>query len=466
MTKNKIIFILVVFSVFISVAYAAELIKAKEVSFSNGMSGLKASNVQDAISELYNKNISDSSCKNVSTPKLGEGLIPVTIDGDGTVTYADTSKEWYNYCDKRWANAVILEDGANYKVGDIIQESDIESYFVWIPKYKYKLWNVDTPSRLVHEIEIVFDETDTEDVEGISCKTPMISGESGNCNNGEYMTHPAFISMNTNGFWVGKFETGYKGATSTAGAQVNANDTSKVIIKPNAYSWRNITVYSAFLNSYNYQRNLDSHMMKNTEWGALAYLSHSKYGLGKEININNNLSYKTGYSALPSTNQQTYPGTSGDGDTYNSAYNTEIGYTASTTENISGVYDISGGAWEYMASYVENNSGLSGFSTTTLANYDRKYFDTYSSSSVSNGYQYRILGDAVGEMGPFYFYNVNGASMGHNWYSDFSYFIDSTYPWSVRGGHYTYGEMAGIFNFGGDTGGNSDAVSYRIVLTP
>ena len=79
----------------------------------------------------------------------------------------------------------------------------------------------------MHEIEIVFIETDTTDVEGVSCKTPMTSGKSGNCNKGEYMTHPAFISMNSNGFWVGKFETGYKGATSTATAQVNANDTSK-----------------------------------------------------------------------------------------------------------------------------------------------------------------------------------------------------------------------------------------------
>ena len=247
MKKLKIINMCLIGLVFfLGVAYASELIKAKEISFSNGMSGLKANNVQDAITELYSKNISDTSCKNVSVPKLGEGLVPVTIDSDGTIIYANTSKEWYNYCDKRWANAVILEDGANYKVGDTIQESDIQSYFVWIPKYKYKLWNVDTASKVIHEIEIVFDETNTTDVEGVSCKTPMTSGESGNCNNGEYMTHPAFISMGVNGFWVGKFETGYKGATSTAAAQVNVNDASKVIIKPNVYSWRNITAYNSF----------------------------------------------------------------------------------------------------------------------------------------------------------------------------------------------------------------------------
>ena len=468
MKKDKLVFVLFGLILGLSVAYAAELINGKDVSFSNGASNLKANNVQDAIEEIYNKTINNSSCKNVSAPKLGEGLVPVTIENDGTVKYADTSKKWYNYCDKIWANAVILEDNTSYKVGDIIQESDIQSYFVWIPKYKYKLWNVDTPSKGIHEIEIVFDENDTTDLEGISCKTPMASGESGNCNDGEYMTHPAFISMNTNGFWVGKYETGYKGATSTTAAQVNANDTSKVIIKPNVYSWRNVTVYNAFLASYNYKRDLDSHMMKNTEWGAVAYLSHSDYGLGLEINVNNNSNSKTGYSALISTNQQTYPGTSGDGATYNSAYNTEIGYLASTSGNISGVYDMSGGAWEYMASYITGKSGSSGFSTTALTNYDSKYFDVYNASSAVTTYQYRILGDATGEMGPFkqYLDGDNNSRYHSSWYGDASNFVDSSYPWFIRGWRYTFGVLSGAFFFERNTGGTNSRVGFRLVLTP
>ena len=467
--KNKLLITsLVISTLFFAVAYAAELIKAKEVSFSNGKSGLKASNVQSAIEELYNKNISDTSCKNVSVPKLGEGLVPVTIESDGIVTYADTSENWYNYCDKRWANAVILEDNTNYKAGDTISESDIQSYFVWIPKYKYKLWNTGTSSKGVHEIEIVFDETDTTDIEGVSCKTPMVSGETGNCKNGEYMTHPAFISMGVKGFWVGKYETGYKGAASEATAQVNANDSSKIIVKPNVYSWRNITVYNAFLNSYNYQRNLDSHMMKNTEWGAVAYLSHSKYGKNAEININNNSNYKTGYSALPSTNQQTYPGTSGDGATHNSAYNTDIGYLASTSGNISGVYDMSGGAWEYVSSYITGKPGTSGFSTTALANYDSKYFDVYNASSTISTYQYRILGDATGEMGPFkqYLDGDNNSRYHSSWYGDNSHFADSSNPWFSRGGLYTAGVLSGAFYFTRVTGGTFSYAGFRITLTP
>ena len=466
--KKKYIMVIISFLLGVTFTYAAELINSKDISFSNGATNLKANNVQDAIEEIYNKTIDNSSCKNVSTPKLGEGLVPVTIDSDGTVKYADTSKSWYNYCDKIWANAVILEDGTNYKAGDTISEADIQSYFVWIPKYKYKLWNVDTPIEKVHEIEIVFDETNTTDVEGVSCKTPMTSGESGNCKNGEYMTHPAFISMNVNGFWVGKYETGYKGATSVATSQVNANETRKVIIKPNVYSWRGITAKNIFETSYNYKRNLESHMMKNTEWGAVAYLSHSKYGINTEININNNSSYKTGYSSSPTTNQLTIPGDSGDNNNYNTAFNTAIGYKASTSGNISGVYDMSGCAWEYVSAYITGKPGSSGFSTTTLANYDSKYFDVYNASSTISTYQYRILGDATGEMGPFKQYlDGDKASRWHSgWYGDLSSFVNSSEPWFGRGGHYTHGVLAGAFYFYRNTGGTDSSVGFRIVLTP
>ena len=223
---------------FVSVAYAADIILSKEIFFDNGNTNLKATNVQDALEELYNKAKLEKSCSaNVAEPVLKEGLIPVKISDNGTVTYADTNKSWYDYCEKVWANAVILNSGASYKVGDTIKESDIQSYFVWIPKYKYKLWNTGTASKKAHEIEIIFDTKDTTDISGVSCKTPMTSGSSGNCKNGEYMTHPAFISMGVNGFWVGKFETGYNGATSATAAQVNSNDSSKIIVKPNFVLW-------------------------------------------------------------------------------------------------------------------------------------------------------------------------------------------------------------------------------------
>ena len=231
------------------------------------------------VSIYYQENV-----LNGTDPIIKDDLIPVTISDTGVVTKADTTKKWYSYQDKAWANSVILKDkSVAYKNGETISESNIESYFVWIPKYSYQLFDLGNYSSLtsisdkIQEIKIKFGTGNTSDSISGECTTPFsnnqgIAGSSGNCKVGDYMTHPAFLAFDTLGLWVGKFETGYDGATSTTSAQVNIVDTSKIIIKPNVYSWRNITVGNAFKNSYDYKRDLDSHMMKNTEWGSVAYL--------------------------------------------------------------------------------------------------------------------------------------------------------------------------------------------------
>ena len=421
---------------------------------------------------VYNEGI-----LNGTDPVLGDNMIPVTIEKDGTVKYADINKKWYSYRNKEWANAVILNTSNTYNVGDIIPESEIESYFVWIPRYKYKLFNVDNTSKdsktytiytdvpsKAEEIEIIFENKETK--ESIGTK------------NGEYLTHPAFTSFESNGMWVGKFETGYKGATSTTSAQVNSNDLSKVIVKPNVYSWRNITINNIFLTSYNYKRNLDSHMMKNTEWGAVAYLSHSKYGINDDIRINNNSAYITGYAKTEQptcgwtgTNEDCnkYESTSLNQDgTYTKRYNTEIGYLASTTGNITGIYDMSGGTHEYMAAYMAGKLGSSGITPTDYAS---KYFNVYNASSTATSYQYRILGDATGEMGPYTVLkssgsNGNQTSYVSSWYTSYAYFVDSSYPWFYHGGRCSHGVLAGQFNFSRYTGDTDGGVGFRLVLTP
>ena len=450
--NNTIVGIIIGVLLCSGIVYAASYY-AKDVTYTPGDKTWNVSNVNDAIDSLYN---SRKCNMNGTEPVITGDLIPITLSNDGTVTYANTKENWYNYCKKEWANAVILIDSPSktYKVGDTILEDDIESYFVWIPRYRYKLWNTGTAIKNAHEIEIEFETKET---------TPSTGDE-----NGEWLTHPAFTTLDVNGIWVGKFETGYKGATSTSGAEVNGNDSTKIIVKPNVYSWRKNTVYNFFVASYNYNRDLDSHMMKNTEWGAVAYLSHSKYGINNEVNINNNSSYKTGYSALPSTNQQTYPGTYGDGSTYNNAYNTEIGYLASTTGNITGVYDMSGCAHEYMASYRSGTLGNSGFTTTTIANYDSKYFDVYNASSATTTYNYRILGDATGEVGPFKNYSDgDGTSRYHNsWYDDVANFISSSNSWFLRGGYYYNGALNGQFSLSSYPGNTYNIVGSRLVLSP
>jgi hypothetical protein len=269
---------------------------------------------------------------------------------------------------------------------------------------------------------------------------------------GEYHSHPAFQAFDTNGLWVGKFETG--------------EENNNLQIKPNIISMKSINAKKMFDLSYNYKRNGDSHMMKNTEWGAVAYLSLSNYGINKEININNNSDFVTGYSAALDTNQSKYPGTYGTGSSVTLPYNTETGYLASTTGNISGIYDMNGGTHEYVAAYKKNNFQSSGFETEPIMVYGKQYLDMYNDDSSINKYDNRILGDATGEMGPFYFYldNDGGGRFHNSWYNDNSRFLGDNETWFVRGGLNTYGILSGQLYFGRDTGGSHSNISFRVVL--
>ena len=400
---------------------------------------------------------------NGTDPVLSDNLVPVTLADDGTVTKADTNTEWYKYEDKKWANAVILSDDTQtYNNGDIIPEDNIESYFVWIPKYSYQIFNLGTTDGYIEgkpetsnakEIQIKFGTTNTNDNNENECTTPMTSGASGNCKVGDYMTSPAFISMNTNGLWVAKFET--------------TGSTTNITVKPNQTSLRNINIKTMFETAYNYKRDNDSHMMKNTEWGAVAYLSHSKYGINTEVRINNNSSKLTGYASTDSTDQSKYPGTSGTDSSVTLPYNTSTGYKASTTGNITGIYDMSGGVFEYMASLRSETYGSSGFDATTLKVYNSKYYDVYDGSSDWTTYSKRILGDATGEMGPFYNYkNADDNTSPHNsWYADYSNFVASSKSWFGRGGYYNHGVLAGQFYFSRDTGVADGISGLRLVLT-
>ena len=437
-------------------AYNEEMETRIEMSCELVAEPLERETLGDEYKSIYKEKI-----LNGADPVLKEKLIPVEISNNGEVRYADISKEWYKYENKEWANAVILNEGVSYQEGDIISESDIESYFVWIPRYKYQIFDEGNYTTYIEskptesiakEIQIEFESNSIE---------PSIGSKQG-----EWLTHPAFTNFDVNGLWVGKFETGYEGASSTEEAQVNVMDSSKVIIKPNTYSWRNSTVSNIFKTAYNYNRELDSHMMKNTEWGAVAYLSHSKYGINTEVRINNNSSYLTGYSATDETDQSIYPGEYGTDSSKTLPYNISTGYKASTTGNITGIYDMSGGAWEYVGAYMPSSNDASGFSASELTTYS-KYLDLYPNNTTVTSWNNRILGDATGEMGPFYYYaDEDSKKRNHNsWYKNDSNFVESINPWFARGGAYNHGIIAGQFFFGRNTGDGYINAAFRLVLT-
>ena len=371
-----------------------------------------------------------------NAPVLAEGMIPIAYDGTNWVK-ADTNNtdnNWYNYKNKMWANAVMVTSDKrdtymNANNGIVIPEDDILAYYVWIPRYRYKLFNVDFTSGTspqVIDVEFVYGTSRQNDE--TTCQVSDTGEETClNKSNGNWYTHPAFTMINASGnktelkgIWVAKFEV----SGSTTAPRVKPGVSSLInITVANMYSTGKLFRSTDYITSNGINQS-DSHMMKNIEWGAVAYLKQSNYGLGiTDITINNNSSFYTG---------------GGNG----TSYKTNIGQ--STTGNIYGVYDMSGGADEYMMGNYNKRAGSSGL---TVAEVPSHHIDIYSGTSVSASH----LGDATGETA--------------GWYSDYAYFVNSYDPWFIRGGDYSHGDYAGVFYFSYNTGVAYNHFGFRVVLS-
>ena len=411
-----------------------------------------------------------------NAPELDEGMIPVSYDGSNWVKAESNNidNSWYNYEELMWANAVTVteETRDTYKstdVGTTISMDDIETMWVWIPRYSYSIGSedgtnyygkkgcyldTDPTQALPGEIDIRFVDTNIKDIG--TAKYIVSNGIEDN----SWYTPDAFTfgDQELSGIWVGKFET----SSSNPEAENGGGNTTELdaMIKPNVTSWRYINVSNAFAvsqkmndtdNKYGFTDNVDTHMMKNNEWGVVAYLSQSKYGkLGnadyvgsnKEVYQNKSDSYITGCSSGVPSASGSY------GCQYQ--YNIDINGTgASTTGNIYGIYDMSGGAWEYVMGNYNDMVGNSGLSTMP----DLKYYNKYTSSIAAeacNGSECLS----------------HGLSETASWYDDFKTMTTTAYPWLLRGGDYGYNASAGVFSFGIDIGYYYVSRSFRLVMSP
>ena len=216
-------------------------------------------------------------------------------------------------------------------------------------------------------------------------------------------------------------------------------------------------------------------MMKNTEWASVAYLQHSAYGSSESVRFNNNNAFITGYAATEEPTLGYNGGTSIAGNrnestaldvdgTYTINYLNPSSVVASTTGNYSGIYDMSGGAWEYVmgvrSSLTSGNAGI------TDTNIDSKYYDVYGESSSNSDYKHRVLGDGTIEFGPFQDFRDPDNISRHksSWYYDYADFIYSAFPWFTRGGSLGDGITSGVFAFYRRTGGAEASFSFRLVL--
>ncbi len=357
--------------------------------------------------------------KGVNRPVLATGMTPIKWSGGAWVDTTTSDSSWYNYTttDKQWANARTA-DG---------------SMWVWIPRYAYQIASgYHTATAGTINIKFLQGTTNTT-----SDSTTIYEDSSSNTH---YVKEPAFAFGTTEltGFWVAKFEM--------------SGTTASLDSKPNVVSLKSITLGNMFIASRNMEtnnkygwalasglntttgvfstdtNNIDTHMIKSTEWGAITYLAKSTYGKNSEVTINASAGFYTG----------------------GGAYVTNV--NQSTTGNIYGIYDMSGGSCEYTMGNYNNNAGSSGLTPSSI---NSKYINIY--STTGSGYDASNYGDAI--------YETSSSSSNYtSWYGDASIVVSTASPWFEQGGYYGDGAIGGLFNFYGFTGAAHAGYSWRTII--
>ena len=481
----------------------------------------------------------------VNKPELMTGMSAIkftdpTDSAEGTtVDTTSSDKEWYNYENKKWANAKT-EDG---------------SMWVWIPRYAYRIHKENGVETQKFDIVFLVGLTDNYYDENGKLQTAQrqTSENQTIVTNGDtYTVHPAFTnesSINyTNGgwneelagIWVAKFEAGYASGNNKAtvkASSVNYSQDTSWVAKIEAGTSSDSTqparnwldgkygstttaikypTFQGLTYSMNYinhndayriskvltesgniyglnSSSTDSHLMKNSEWGAVSYLSQSKYGLdGTNIVINSVYLNNTTKSVYAVTGCASSTADASAVSTTIGALNNRTqsgvyvwtqknGTAASSTGTIYGIYDMSGGTWERTAGLVNNgNSNLTTYGSQVIADLNNgkstRYITVYphdsskDSTSITNtdanlntasqaNYvkNTKIYGDGIRE--------TSTAGTGTtSWYSDYSYFACLAYPFFFRGGYYGHTSGAGLFYFNRNNGTSNYSNGFRSVL--
>ncbi len=291
---------------------------------------------------------------NVNSPSVVKGMVPVkwvetdrtyyeySLDIDGQISRSESTNtegfwltttendvEWYDYNTQTnkmiWAN-VMLKDEIEIREVPDPKDSKLTldnlagkridahgSMFVWIPRFSYK--DVTTGSKLF-DIKWSKSTTDTEGYDPL----------------------PAFTYENKEltGFWMAKYEA--------------SKENGIVEIKPDKVSnFGDITVDKAYEYSanivdeeiYGITGSAISHLVTMSEWDAIVILTNSSY------------------ASLPNINPETRGGNTHTGYGYDASGSGSIVFgesdsssKGSTTFNMSGIFDMFGGANEIVSVYI------------------------------------------------------------------------------------------------------------------
>lgn len=298
-----------------------------------------------------------------NSPELTEEMIPVTWNRE-RLSWIKADKDnldnsWYDYNkdSNMWANVVTVNQNGTYsrefyqnaEIGTEILMSDINGMFVWIPRFTYNA-TIDENNKIT-TVDGIRYSNDIDDNVSYS-KEGIDFGEA-------------------KGIWVSKFEC--------------SNDSNgNLNVKPNVNSVKNI-VYNGENGAYTISQSLttdnniygfdsgkiSSDIIKDSDWEAVAILSkgvtsnamiyNNSYFEGNKDNVAITRTGMVGIGAEGSENTSTTEtsfekiiktentGKISLGNAKNFyEYWTNEGQKASTTQNVYGIYDMSGGGSEYV----------------------------------------------------------------------------------------------------------------------
>jgi hypothetical protein len=461
---------------------------------------------------------------------LDPNMIPIKYTGNTTTpqwtnnTTSNTNNTWYSYESQQWANAITVTPSSltKYQNQDniVVDEADVLGYWVYIPRYRYQVMRCnasDAPIPNQTALNIKFENQTGTNYEKAYPST-----------NGDWATHPAFTfgAQELNGLWVGKYET--TGSTTAPTIKPNLKSQVYQVIGTQYNIAKSIGVLDTNATgggcsgSYYYANNTASdcttapaipqnnhnlsttktHQQKNSDWGAVAYLSTSTYGVygtnsqqsqnnltgtAQKVYINgaysstprdgnNNSGYgltgcgPNGTSTAPTDSQYTITDATATGTTNCTssstarAYYTIIGQLSSTTGTIYGIYDTAGGAWEYVIGNRTTSATQTTSSTSYMANpiTNSNYYNAYKTSAASglfgtkpswststSEYYYNFDVCTFATCGGQANYETTAAqsvsSGDQSWGSGLSYFVYSGSPWFGRGGLSYNGSYAGLW---------------------
>ncbi|MBE5812556.1 MAG: BspA family leucine-rich repeat surface protein [Clostridiales bacterium] len=439
---------------------AAYSIELNTPTFAEGIEKITVSYTDRIVNEgktvsdtfYITNNRSTNERDEVNKPQVTEGMLPikwVEAENKWMIT-TEGDVEWYDYCapkesygadldvydNQHWANVMLRDDIVieKYKtvtVDDVVDEElagkfveTLGSMFVWIPRYSYSLTN-DKLDGLggADSASVTIPQSTLKTT--VYTKIAWSQGTVDTLGN----VSPAFSfnGSKINGFWIGKFE-----------ASKNADGDIKVL--PDQYTFNYVSIEDAFdyakdmmgSNKDYYQitqTNIDSHMTRNSEWGAVALLTNATADNGQTYTgavpyVNNYAvgNPKTGYAGSTLDKGQVNQANEVGINTF--AWDTKEGQKGSTTHNIYGVYDMSGGVGEYVSTYLTAQSPITN---------DSKYWEVFDVTKPGYAVSEVIISGSNGT------YTIID--------SDMAAVYSSGYPFIERGGSYYLGVQAGVFAF-------------------